>query len=180
VFPFGKLVDSRDIINTVPVVPLSSPLLFLKNRLCSAKFLVDTGASVSVFPHLPCSPSASGSGIQLKTTNGSPMNTYNFRCMALQFGSRRFEWSFVLANVSMSLLGSYFLCCNHLLVDIAGSCLLDSYTLESIPAILSSSSNSSSDLYTALLSTPEEFRYLLSEYPDKVFYHRSKAFSPPY
>jgi len=114
---------------------------------------VDTGASVSVFPHLPCSPSASGSGIQLKTTNGSPMNTYNFRCMALQFGSRRFEWSFVLANVSMSLLGSYFLCCNHLLVDIAGSCLHDSYTLESIPAILSSSSNSSSDLYTALLST---------------------------
>ena len=39
-----------------PVVP--------QEQLSSAKFLVDTGECVSVFPRLPCSPSASGSGIQ--------------------------------------------------------------------------------------------------------------------
>ena len=96
------------------------------------------------------------------------MNTYGSRRLALQFGSRCFEYSFLFANVSMPILGSDFLRHKHLLVDVAGSRLLDSSTLESIPAISSSSSNSRSDLYTALLFTPEEFRGLLSKYPDVI------------
>ena len=100
-FPFEKLVYSRDIINTVSVRPLSSPLLFLNYRLYSTKFLMDTGASVSVFSHLPRSPSASGSGIQLKTTDGSTMNTYNFRCLA---------FSLVLDVLSGVFCWQMFLC----------------------------------------------------------------------
>ena len=161
-------MDGGDVINSVPAVSPSSPLLFLKNRLSSASFLVDTGASVSVFPHVPSSFSTPGSGVQLKTADGTAMNTYGSRRLALQFGSRRFEWSFLLANVSMPILGSDFLRHNHLLVDVAGSRLLDSSTLEPIPAVSSGSSSSKSDLYAALLSTPEEFRDLLSEYPDVV------------
>ena len=57
------------------------------------------------------------------------MDTYGSRCLALQFGSRRFEWNFLLANVSTPILGSDFLRHNHLLVDVAGSRLLDSSTL---------------------------------------------------
>ena len=49
-FPLGKLVDGGDFINTVPTASSSSPLLLLKS---SAKSLVNTWASVSVFPHLP-------------------------------------------------------------------------------------------------------------------------------
>ena len=66
VFTVRKLVDSVVVINTVSTKSSSSPLLFLKNRLSSAKFLMNTGASVSVFPDLPCSPSAPGSFIQVK------------------------------------------------------------------------------------------------------------------
>ena len=128
------------------------PPNFRPQFCCSAKFLVDTGASVSVFPHLPRSPSAPGSNVQLRTANGSPMNTYGSRSLALQFGSRCFEWSFLLANVSMPILDSDFLRHNHLLVDVAGSHLLDSSILEYIPAVSSSSANNKSDLYTALLS----------------------------
>ena len=106
---------------------------------------MDTVASVSVFPHLPHSPSAPGSGIQLKTTNGSPLNTYGSRCLTLQFGSRHFEWSFLLANVSMPILWLDFLCSiiSWLIFQVPASLT---------PAISSSSSNSSSNLYTALLS----------------------------
>ena len=113
-----------------------------------------------MFPHLPHSPSAPGSDVQLRTANGSPMNTYGSRSLALQFGSRCFEWSFLLANVSMPILDSDFLCHNHLLVDVAGSRLLDSSTLEYIPAVSSISANNKSDLCTALLSTPEEKVFL--------------------
>ena len=71
-------------------------------------------------------------------------------------------------NISMPILGLDFLGHNHLLVDAAGSYLLDSSILESIPVLSSNSSNSSSDLYTALLSTSEEFCDFLSKYPDVV------------
>ena len=138
---------------------LSLPLLFLKNKLSSSRFLLDTSDSVSVFPHLPCSPSAPGFGVQLRTADGFPKDTYGSQCLALQFGSICFERNFLLVNVSMPILGSDFLRHNH---------LLDSSTLESIPDISSSEVKSKSDLYTALLSTPEEFRDLLSKYPDFV------------
>ena len=158
-FFFGKLVNGGDVINMVPTKSLSLPMLFLKNKLSSSRFLLDTSDSVSVFPHLPCSPSAPGSGVQLRTSDGFPMDTYGSQCLALQFGSICFERNFLLVNVSMPILGSDFLRHNH---------LLDSSTLESIPDISSSEVKSKSDLYTALLSTPEEFRDLLSKYPDVV------------
>ena len=103
------------------------------------------------------------------------MDTFGSCCLALQFGSRRFEWKFLLANVSTLILGSDFLLHNHLLVDVSGSRLLDSSTLEPIPAVSTNSVNSKSGLYAALLSTPEEFRDLLSKYPDVVSF---KGFSP--
>ena len=158
-FFFGQLVNGGDVINMVPTKSLSLPLLFLKNKLTSSRFLLDTSDSVSVFPHLPCSPSAPGSGVQLRTADGFPKDTYGSQCLALQFGSICFERNFLLVNVSMPILGSDFLRHNH---------LLDSSTLESIPDISSSEVKSKSDLYTALLSTPEEFRDLLSKYPDVV------------
>ena len=142
------------------LLPPSLPLLFLKNRMSSAKFLVDTGASVSVFPHLPRSPSAPGSGIQLRTADGSPTNVH---------GSCRFY-----ANPGIRFLMSQ-----------SSSGYVDYSTLEYIPDVASKSSNSSSDLYTALLSTPEEFFDLLSPVPrcsilQGFLYLRSKASSLPY
>ena len=127
-----------------------------------------------MFPHLPCSPTSPAVGLQLRTADGSPMDTYGNRHLALQFGSRRFDWNFLLAGVSVPILGSDFLQHFHLLVDITGSRLLDATTLESLPAVSSSSSNSKSHLYAALISTPQEFRDLLAEYPDVV---SAKGFS---
>ena len=119
-----------------------------------------------MFPHQPCSPSSPGVGVQLRTTDGSPIpGTCN---IAFQFGSRWFDWNFLLADVSVHILGSNFLQHFHLLVDVTGSCLLEATTLEPLLAVSSSSSNSKSHLYAALISTPQEFRDLLAEYPDVV------------
>ena len=164
-FQFGKLVDGVDVIKTVPA------------KSSSAKFLVNTESSVSVFPHLSNVPSFR---FRLRTTDGSLMNTYGSCHLALQFSSRHFKWSFLLANLSMPILDSDFLCHNHLLVDVAGSCLFDFATLESIPLISSSSSNNSSDLFTAFLSTPEEFCDLLSKYPDVISSRGFLAADPKY
>ena len=173
-FLFGKLVGGGDFLNSIPADSPSSSLIFLQNKLSSHKFLVDTGASVSVFPHRPRQPRSPAVGLQLRTADCSTMDTFGSRQIALQFGSRRFEWSFILADVSMPILGSDFLRHHHLLVDVAGSRLLDAASLEPIPAVSSVPTGSDSKLYTALLSTLEEFRDLLAEYPDVI---SSKGFS---
>ena len=74
----------------------------------------------------------------------------------------------------MLILGSDFLPHHHLLVDRAGSRLLDASTLEQIPAVFSMPASKTSELYAALLSTSEEFRDLLAEYLDVI---SSKGFS---
>ena len=78
-----------------------------------------------MFPHRPHSPSSPAVGVQLRTTDGSPSDTYGNRRIALQFGSRRFDWNFLLAEISVPILQHF-----HLLVDIAGSGLLDATTLK--------------------------------------------------
>ena len=50
----------------------------------------------------------------------------------------------------------------------AGSRLLDASTLEPIPTASRNNLSTTSQLYTALLSTPSDFRGLLVEYPDVV------------
>ena len=78
----------------------------------------------------------------------------------------------------MLILGSDFLRHHHLLVNIAGSRLLDASSLEPIPGVSPVPTGSSSKLYTALLSTLEEFRDLLAEYPDVIFYKGFSATVP--
>ena len=71
--------------------------------------------------------------VQLRTANGTSMDTYGSRQIALQFGPCHFDWTFLLADVSMPILGSDFLRHHHLLVDVVSACLLDAATLEPIP-----------------------------------------------
>ena len=80
IFPVRKLGDSGDILNTVSTESLSLPQVEFHHEI-----LVDTGASVSVFTHLSSSPSAPGSGIQMRTAKVSPMNTYGSCRLALNF-----------------------------------------------------------------------------------------------
>ena len=129
----GKLFDSRDFLISIPADSFPSNLLFLKNSLSSN--LVETGASVSVFPHHPGHPPAPSVGVQLRTVEGSAMDTFGSRQIHIQFCSHPFEWTFLLADVSMPILSSDFL--HHLLVDNAGSCLLDASTQELISAVSS-------------------------------------------
>ena len=64
---------------------------------------------MSVYPHRPRLPRVPSVGVQLRTADGTAMDTFGSRQIALQFGPRRFDWNFLLADVSMPILGSDFL-----------------------------------------------------------------------
>ena len=129
-FLFGKQVVRQ--VDT-PVQPSCPPvdsapeefctftLLFLKDILSDHEFLVDSRASVVVFP----GPRSSSDDIVcLLTANGSPMVCSGTRLIPLRFscgsGSKVYTWSFQLAPVSVPLLGADFLEHFNLLVDIKG------------------------------------------------------------
>ena len=85
----------------------------------------------------------------------------------LRFGSRCFSWSFHLALVLVSILGSDFLRHHALLVDVTRVRVLDADSLDVLSAI---SSPAASDLFCAhLQQAPREIWKLLSDHPDVLY-----------
>ena len=156
----------------------SSSLLYLKDTLSSRNFLVDSGASVSVFP---APASSSSSGIRLVTANGSAMTCSGSRIIPLQFGSKRFQWTFQLAPVSVPILGADFLRHHHLLVDVAGGRLFEpSDPLPPGDSLPTASAPASQEfpLRANLLSTPQAIQDLLHEFSDVVYSDKLPATQP--
>ena len=157
----GKLAEQQE-VHALPAG--DSKLVFLQDSLSGRRFLVDTGASVSVFPQTAPTSSAPLSQTKLLTEGGFPLPCFCVHSIPLRFGSRHFSWSFQLAPVSVPILGSDFLSHYALLVDIARARILDVDSLDVLSAV---SSPAASDLFCShLQQVPREIRKLLSEYPD--------------
>ena len=125
-------------------------MVFRLDSLSGSRFLVDTRASVSVFPQASATPLDPAWNTCLLTAVGAPFPCFGACSIPLQFGSHRFSWSFQLAPVSVPILVSNFLLHHPLLVDIAQGRVLDSDSLDVLSTV---SSSSSSDLFCAHLQT---------------------------
>jgi hypothetical protein len=103
--------------------------------------LVDSGSCCSILAPKDCQNfSSSLSTIQLTTASGSPINVLGEKSatISLQGLRRTFQWNFVVANVTQSILGADFLSASGLLVDCRNRRLVDQAT--SLTSNLSSSS----------------------------------------
>ena len=101
-----------------------SRLFYILDKTTGTRFLVDTGAEVSVLP-----PSESerrrqsADNFTLQAVNNT---SYGTRSLTLDLGLRRtFRWVFVVANVKHPILGADFLCHFGLLVDMQNHHLAD-------------------------------------------------------
>ena len=115
-FLVGKLAGQQVDAFSLPVGSMSSSLVYLQDKLSSHCFLVDSGASVLVFP-APASSSASG--VKLLTADGSSILCSGSRIIPLHFGSCSLDWMFQLAPVLVPILGADFLRHHNLLLDVA-------------------------------------------------------------
>ena len=101
--------------------PAGVPLLYLRDSVTGREFLVDTGAAVSVFPH---QSSLHSSGPPLVAADGRPIASWGKCRLNVCFSGRKFAHDFLLAGVTVPILGLDFLRDNVLLVDTAGSRVL--------------------------------------------------------
>ncbi|BHF76260.1 hypothetical protein SprV_0501935800 [Sparganum proliferum] len=127
---------------------VNTRLLFLWDRIADAKFLVDSTAEVSVVPPTPAERKARSS-FCLTAANNSSILTFGQRSITLDLGLRRiFRWVFIIADVSVALIGADFLAHFNLLVDLKNRRLVDCIT--NLPASCRSDVNACVNPLTAV------------------------------
>ncbi len=104
-------------------------LVFLNDQVTNLPYLVDTGASVSLFPHRS---SAAATGPPLAGADGRNISSWGRVTKTLCFGAKNFICSFLLAAVAKPILGVDFLAAHRLLVVLCAA------TLKPIGAVLKS------------------------------------------
>ena len=139
-------------------------LLYVTDRESRLRFLVDTGAEVSIIPPSKAERKNRQDTIGLLAANGSPIVTYGTRSLTLNLGLRRtFRWVFMVANVRNPILGADFFRHYDLMVDLGHKRLTDTRTNLSVQGVISSSQSATPSL---LPQQPEnEFTALLREFP---------------
>jgi hypothetical protein len=129
------------------------------DQLTGTKFLVDTGASYSIFSHKSRRPP---SGPRLRVPGGQDIACWGEKEMAVFFGGERYIWSVLLAAVQFPILGVDFLHANSPIVDAAAGRLIHSKSLLQIPAAEGAVGNGS--LYVAVCAAPPAHRELFAEF----------------
>lgn len=89
-------------------------LIHLVDQKTGEKFLVDTGAAISVMPFSSPSPPT---GPALRGPNGLAIPCWGKQSVTLLFTGRQFRWNFLLASVDFPIIGIDFLRHYKLLVD---------------------------------------------------------------
>lgn len=140
--------------------------LFIVDPQTKLHFLIDTGAEISVLKitdtqrkHRNKSPT------NLYAVNDSTINTFGQKRIKLELGLRRqFEWTFVIADTSHSIIGADFIKHFKLLVDLNNSMLIDPTT--KFKTHISSVTASPDHLSLRLYKSSNVFAKLLKEFQD--------------
>lgn len=138
-------------------------LLIIEQNTCK-KFLVDTGAEVSVIPPTPQDRrKLHNESIHLYAANGTRIATFGERRLSLNIGLRRaFQWTFIIADVQQPILGADFLKQHNLLVDVKHNRLIDQLTNMGSACSISQVS----EIQIKPYNSGDQFQMILAEYVD--------------
>ena len=94
-----------------------SSVFYLEDKNLGHRFLVDTGAARSLFPHSLCKqrkPAAE----TMRAANNTQIKTYGTINLDLSLDDKAFLWTFTVADVILPILGADFIAHHNLLVDL--------------------------------------------------------------
>ena len=141
-----------------------SRLFYVTDSSTGSKFLVDTGAQVSIIPPSSTDCRTLRTNLTLEAVNGTPIKTFGTRSLTLSLGLRRtFRWVFIIAETATPILGADFLRHYQLLVDMTRFRLVDATTNLMVNGIISQVESPSPSLLPRKATTP--FDALLTKFP---------------
>ena len=134
-------------------VPGQNPsrLFYITDRPTGLRFLVDTGAQVSVVSPTPAQRKHQQDGFHLQAVNNTPIATYGNQSLTLDLEPS--DGFFVIADVQHPILGADFLQHFGLLVDLRHTRLSDGLTQLKVQGIMSTISSPSPSLLPGQQST---------------------------
>ena len=137
---------------------------YVTDRNSGLRFLVDTGAQVSVIPPSPADRQHRLDNLSLQAANNTPITTFGTRSLTLNLALRRtFRWIFIVGDVKTPILGADFFHGYNLLVDVRNHRLVDSLTQITVNGILTQESSPSP---TMLPDKPRnEYDAILKQFP---------------
>ena len=139
-------------------------MLYIYDPLSKTKFLVDTGAEISVLP-ATFSQKSLPPVAHLYAANGTKIPVYKRQTIKLELNLRRsFEWTFYVAAIPQAILGADFLSHFSLFVDIKNAKILDSTTLLSIFAEVRPEEST----HISVIKADNQFTALLKSFPSLV------------
>ena len=142
-----------------------SRLFYIWDRNNKLRFLVDTGAALSLIPY-SSEPSAKLSLLKLRAANKSSIDTYGRKTITLNIGMRRdYTWAFTLADVDIPILGADFLAHFQLAVYMNPRSLLDTTTSISV---VGTPSRRQSTRITVITQHGQEYLELLEQYMEII------------
>ena len=141
-----------------------SCLLYVHDPSTGLRFLIDTGAELSVIPRSASYRHLQPTTVSLQAANGSRISTFGQRSITIDLGLRRqFRWIFTIADVHTAIIGVDFLSAFGLVIDVKQQKLLDTSTSLSVCA-------RSSHIYSIGIrvseAEPSVFSAILREFPE--------------
>ena len=142
-----------------------SRLLRLFDSNSKQRFLIDTGAEVSVFPASRSDRLHKGD-VTLRAANNSFINTYGLKQLILDFVlPRPLTWRFLIADVTQPIIGADFLLQHKLLVDLNQKRLIDTRNGSRVYAEPSSDSSPRLNNISLPAADADPFIKLLAKFP---------------
>ena len=138
-------------------------VLYLKDKQSGKRFLIDTGAGLSVLLPEDIDKPHNGKGKSLRAANGSEIITYGERAMQLDFGlGRVYNWVFHVADVTTPILSIDFLAACNYNINVHNASITDKCTKSSIMANTTSMKNVT---HITSIIPSSEYLQLLNEFP---------------
>ena len=134
---------------------------YVKDCISNTRFLVDTGAEVSILPAQASDRHKGRQGMQLQGPSGEHIDGFGRRQVQLRFGNLHFSWNFLVAAVNRPILGADFFKQHKLAIDISSSILTHNESQETIKLCHATGYSCNA---TAPTPVPPEFSKLLSKY----------------
>ena len=148
--------------------------LYLTDKQSGTRFLIDTGAGLSIVPPKEIDRPHKGKGKSLRSANGSEIITYGERAMELVFGlGCTYNWVFHVADVTMPILGIDFLAASHFNINVHNSSITDKQTRSTVRDSTTKWSNATK--VTSIIPS-SEYLQLLNEFPSLL---SEKPLHPP-
>ena len=142
------------------------------DKVSGTRLLVDTGACRSFVPKPAKMVNlAPYQGPPIQAANGQPIKIYGTKLLQTQFGDKTYWWDFIVADVTIPILGADFLIAHRLAVDMANQQLIPTVGIKStqmkrpVPQNIAAATPTPADRATTpeLLRVLQEFSDIFSE-----------------